>query len=257
MSDQNSLTRCPMATDSAQLRAHATALTQYATRNEAFSCFLYAATQHLAPSAASPSAVSTAATTWLAPRSETAAVARTHWLLDEINLRPDGASAAATLLSWRERIDPKDAVIGIVGIAIPGPTLGIIETKKKPKSLMPIITTAQTARNIDSAALATLTIQTSVGLLGQQLRIAGGSAYRLVPELADWCFAEQPTQLAVAPDRATLEALTTHLRAESLPHYRHEGVGEVLAVAICPSVERDLLAQYPIEDLSEATEKPA
>lgn len=257
MSDQKSLTRCPIAAESAQLCAHATALTQYATKDAAFSRFLYAATEQLAASSASSGSHSATAPTWLVPRSAAAAVARTHWLLDELALRPDGETAAATLLSWRERIDPKDAVIGIVGIAIPGPTLGIIQTKKKPKSVMPIITTAQTARSTDPASLATLSIQTSVGLLGQQLRVAGGSAYRLVPELADWCFALQPTQLAAVPDRAMLEALITHLRSESLPHYCHEKAGEVLAVAICPSVERDLLAQYPLEDLSETTDEPA
>lgn len=253
MLEHNHLQRCPVVTESTLLTAHATALTQYATGDEAFARFLVTITADLEPSAASPHTVTASAVTWLAPRSTAAAVARTHWLLGEIALRPDGAAAAAVLTAWRERIDPREAVIGIVGIAIPGPTLGIITTKKKPKSIMPIVTTALTARHTDAAHLATLAIQTSVGLLGQQLRLAGGSAYRLVPELADWCFTEQQTQLVVAPNHTTLEILAQHLAAASLPHYRHEVGGEIVAVAICPSVERDLLAQYPIEDLADAT----
>lgn len=75
-----------------------------------------------------------APSTYTIPTNQPAAVRIAHWLMQELVEQPEAYAARGTLAIWANSYqEPKNLVLGIVGLAIIGPTLGLIKKKKRGK----------------------------------------------------------------------------------------------------------------------------
>ena len=229
-----------------KLSHQAAALVAYAETNSEFANILYTYTKQFI-NLQKPTTVVTPSPYLFPIDTETAAV-RTWWLMQEITLlKPKKTEEAqAVLATWAKNYEaPKDLVLGIVGLAIIGPTLGLIKKRKKGKSQMKVILNQHELKQSQKYIL-DLILEASTGLLGNELAAVSGQANRLDPELADWLFAEHDTATSNATDRE-IQKILTDLQAESLPHFVTKRDNAISAIAIAPSVSYEFLANRDTE----------
>ena len=68
------------------------------------------------------------------PTDQADAMLTAHWIMRVVQSHPEYRTTAKHLAHWVQNYEsPKDVVLGIVGLAVIGPTLGIVNTKKKKK----------------------------------------------------------------------------------------------------------------------------
>lgn len=185
---------------------------------------------------------------YLEPRNRDIALRRALWLQQELQLaNPRTTQTARELLvSFVRHSDiPQDIILGIVGMAIIGPTLGLVEKKKKKKSQMRIVLhySYQDAPLAQSLSVAH---RASTSLLGNQLAAVRGNANRLDPELADWLYTDQEVRLFTS-NYGQLAELNQLLNAERLPHFTLHTDGLVDAIAIAPAVNETLTVGDPLD----------
>ncbi len=177
----------------------------------------------------------------LVPSDASWAAARAAWLFQELHTQREENVRAAknTLLAWaRDYPEPQDIVIGIVGLAIIGPTLGIVKkTKRKKKNLRVVLDAALSAES--TARQLAIAQEAATALLATELATVGGNAYRLDPETAEWLFTDQETKLHQQDQRA-LRDTAAWLQAEALPHHALYQDGHLYALAVAPSVHEDV-----------------
>lgn len=225
----------------AWLLSHASALISYAASDEAFAESLAA---HVRERNWRPTEVPINERTsiYLWPKDRIAAIQNTHWLLAELDRKIDAIYARGILATYAmEHESPQDLVLGIVGVAIIGPTLGLIQKKKKQKSFLPVVIEEHWVQAHTPAQLTGLTLQLSHAIVASELRLAGGDAYRLHPDTAAWCLEEPLTKLYAA-NKTTFRKLRTETHNESLPH---QTKGQ-LALALSPTVDNDFLGQFAL-----------
>jgi len=218
-----------------KLSHYAATLVSYAKTNEEFAGVLYAHTKQFLTEPYD--IIDTYSSKYLRPGSFQIAENRLQWLEREITLHESRQTkeAKAVLATWAKDYEsPEDLVLGIVGLAIIGPTLGLIKKKKKRKSQMKVVINASEF-NKDQLHVLALALSASTGLLGNELATVGGHAYRLDPELADWLFAEHDTLTSEATADQLRQLIST-LQSESLPHFILKTEGIIQAIAIAPSV---------------------
>lgn len=216
-------------------------LLTFARTNEAFARHLYQATCHLS----TPHAYHTdgIATPWYAVATEAAAVTRLAWLMEELpHLAPETYhEVVGRFVAFQKDYEPKALVLGIVGLAIIGPTLGLIKTKKKTRNTMRILVADTYLATASPAALARTATTLSTKLLAQELERAGGNAYRLEPDLAEWCFTDQQTEIATLPNEATLTAAVTYLQDNNLLYTALSSEEHLIGCALAPAIHESIL----------------
>lgn len=181
---------------------------------------------------------------YLMPTSQADAVATAAWILNSLDQFTSASHTRGLLTAWaQEYEDPKDLIIGIVGLAIIGPTLGIIK-RKKDRSHLQIIISEKWKGFSDAKQLATLVQQISQKVVANELRLASGDAYRLHPDTAAWCLEDPLTTIHVT-DAATLRDLQKVVYTENLSHATLPRT----TVAISPSVNKTLLDSFSMRDL--------
>lgn len=219
------------------LSQHARALILFAEREPEFAHFLKAQIDFAGLTTQDTTTEASSDTHHLLPISIEHAYERAIWLLQELQQRPrlEAVAGTAELVSWaREYQAPKDQIFGIVGIAIIGPTLGLIKKKKKKKSMVRVVLSEKIATGA-ARQIAQTAQEASLGLLSTELATVQGNAYRLEPELAEWLFAEHETNLTKLSTQE-LTDLANWLTAEQLPHYTLTKDEQVVAIAVAPSV---------------------
>ena len=222
-----------------KLTHHAAALVAFANSNQEFAILLYTHAHSLKTN--EENEVATTPSAWLIPKSYDVAERRLLWLMQEITLAsPKKTKEAQSIFSsWaKEHKEPQAIVLGIVGVAVIGPTLGLIKKKKKGRSQMRVLLNKKETSKGPKHVLE-LTLQACNSLLGNELANVGGQAYRLDPELADWLFAEHDTITKTTTDRELKETLTI-LKNESLLHFVIKADDVIQAIAIAPSVSDNL-----------------
>ena len=225
-----------------KLAQHAVSLTTYAERDQAFAQSLYLSILHyLDDTTVRTTPEIPFVSVWLQPEDNETATARTAWLLHELQVRPTGETYVprAILKTWADRyVAPKDIAIGIVGIAIIGPTLGIVKkTKRKKKSLRVVMDQSLLTEPVRTQLA--VSHEASTALLADSLLAVEGQAFRLEPDLAEWLFSEQQIKLSTLPSGELYDTLTW-LQAEELPVRALHRDGHLVAVAVAPSVRDDL-----------------
>lgn len=128
----------------------------------------------------------------LMPSDFQTAVEKTDWLIKTIKItETEGKKVLYVLKSQVKPADlnsPQSLVIGIVGMALPGPTLGVISTKKKKR--MSIIVDKKFAQE-NKIEFANTVIKVSHELLKKELIKSNKDIESLDPDIADWFFGDK------------------------------------------------------------------
>ena len=226
------------------LLSHASALVSYAASDEAFAESL---ATHVRERNWRHTEIDITPRTsiYLWPKDRTAAVQNAHWLLTELDRRPDAIYTKGMLATYALEFEsPQDVVLGIVGIAIIGPTLGLIQKKKKKKSHLSIVIDDTWLKTHSQRQLVSLSLELAHSVIADELRLAAGDAYRLHPDTAAWCLEEPLTKL-YSSSKANLKRIKSEATVEALPHQLKGGA----AIAFSPAVDDDFLTQFKIKAL--------
>ncbi|PLX22207.1 hypothetical protein C0584_00430 [Candidatus Parcubacteria bacterium] len=121
----------------------------------------------------------------LMPSSTDMAIRKFDWLLELEN-----EEALAPLISWSKSYEDEQAknlVVGIVGMAIPGVTLGIIKKRFTMNFLIK-------KSSVKKSALVNIGIKSSTNLLSRCIKKVNGNTNKLEPELYDWLHGDRDVQ---------------------------------------------------------------
>ncbi len=184
----------------------------------------------------------------LMPQSREEAVAIAHWLLQTLDGKRAFNSHKTVLATWAHDYEsPKDLLFGIVGLAVIGPTLGLINRKKDLARLQVVIN--KTWRETHSPEdLAQLVLETSHQVVAKELRMVGGNAYALHPDTAEWCLGKPHTRLYIA-EESEIHLITVTAAAEHLSHHNNKADKELVAVALSPAVNDTFLQEFSLTEM--------
>jgi len=169
------------------------------------------------------------------------AVRVTHWLMQELDEQPEAYAARGALATWASTYkEPKNLVLGIVGLAIIGPTLGLIENKKKKTTKLQLVVDETWARSFTPTELVEKTHEISQAVIAKELRSARGRLECLHPDTADWCMAGSGTKLHTLPHNQ-VELICTTLASEQLSHIALYHKDKLVAIGISPSISDQLV----------------
>lgn len=179
--------------------------------------------------------------TYAIPTNQLDAVRVTHWLMQELEEQPEAYTARGALATWAATYkEPKNLVLGIVGLAIIGPTLGLIENKKKKKTKLQLVIDADWATSFTPDVLVEKTHELSQAVIAKELRSARGKLECLHPDTADWCMAGSGTKLYTLPE-SDIALIFATLAAEQLSHIALYHKDKVVAIGISPSIDDRLV----------------
>jgi len=218
--------------------ALADALLCYARNNERFAHTLLKLLKRLPSSnQAYPPLAAREGIQILIPSEAHAATRRAEWLISRIveNSIPGAQKALAMLTAYaaeKPAEDSKQLIIGIVGFAIPGITLGYWDKKER----MLIIVRRDLADNATFDVSRSVT-QASIGVLQRAFEMAGGDARKLEPEIADWFFGERGITFCAA-DPAELSHIVYEVQSLDIIHSVMEKEAKPAVVAISPVINR-------------------
>jgi hypothetical protein len=179
---------------------------------------------------------------YIYPESQADAVTIARWVIHSLQRHPEYMAVRGALSHWAQNYEsPKDLVLGIVGLAIIGPTLGIISSKKKKKRKSQLIIEETYFRSLSKTKLATLSTQLTQTVIARETQLAGGNVYNLHPDSAAWCIEEAVT--AIYTDSAeNIALLLKTVATENLSHATEKNAaGKIQAIVIAPSVNDSLV----------------
>ena len=189
------------------------------------------------------------ASKYLIPETQREAVATAHWLITTLQSQPSAKTARGTLQSFaRQYVNPKNIVIGIVGVAIIGPTLGLIEQKKKKKPKAMLVFAEDFYNQLSLKDRVGYAIELTQTVIAKELRLAGGTITRLHPDTATWVMSEPLTRTSTAT-QAELQYLVETARDEQLSHIVRSNERGVVAVAISPRVNENFVDDFEVFDI--------
>ena len=173
----------------------------------------------------------------LLPLNYKAALRRTDWLISKINhhSNPETALASTILKNWsREQtlVDPKQLIVGIIQVAIPGITLG----KFNDKFPMTVIIRKDLAGDPDLNISHQIS-KASLGVLAKALDLASGNAKKLEPEIADWFF-DAKKLLFYSAEENELTNIVLELHSHGITHTAIRDNENISVLAISPAVNR-------------------
>lgn len=173
----------------------------------------------------------------LTPTTRTKAITTANWLLNDLDTRTDARISRSTLTTWAKDFEsPKDLLFGIIGLAVIGPTLGLISSKKKRRSHLQIVIDEKTYGSLTKLEVTKTSQKLSMEVLAKELRLVGGNVFNLHPDTAEWCLAEPATKI-FTDTRSGLSELAAAAKAEGLSHsVAHNKKGKLIAIALSPSV---------------------
>lgn len=173
----------------------------------------------------------------LCPQNEIQAERRIEWLVRTQNKR-----ALALLESVYN--EPKDVLFGIIGLAIIGPTLGLIK-KRRVRNQMPVIISEEnsTERTPDAAI-----VQAPLSVFEHELERAGNNMRLLEPDTHDWFKGDKSIALYKTSPR-TIDSIKETLARLDIVHAEKDA-GTVRVLAISPSVSSSFLeSEWGLEAL--------
>jgi hypothetical protein len=184
------------------------------------------------------------------PDNQESAVAHTRWLLQ--TLKHDAKQFPYTKSILAEFAGhyhaPKDQVFGIIGIAIIGPTLGLIKKKKKKKSQLRVIVDAAWYKNLSTKEKIDTVQAAALRAAAHELSRAGGDTNRLHPDTAEWLMAEHETAVYQA-DTSELQTVNAALHTDNLIYTTQKTANVVNMLTISPSTNQDFIYQFNLKRL--------
>ena len=221
-------------------------LINYAGRSKIFAAILHELAVKINISSVANSESTQKPVSLFEPVDLTTATSRATWVVKCLEEELPGTVFARNRLArWAGDKSfelPHMVIIGIVGVAIPGITLGLIKRRME----MPIIIRAEAAQNLGLELSQRIT-QASHDVLKNALVLAGGDMKMIEPELADWFFGEK-TLTCYTASREEMERMQTELVSSDLPHGNADLNGELTVLALSPSINLfNLRSDYNIE----------
>ncbi|MGM0482352.1 MAG: hypothetical protein ACQEP6_00605, partial [Patescibacteria group bacterium] len=228
---------------------HACSLIAFAEKNRLFSEFLRTYIDiYLSEYSAGQLEFSDNFSKSIVPEDIQSARERTMWLLNEISLEEEKISAGWILKTWQEtRNEPQDVVLGIVGLAIIGPTLGIVNKKKKVNSMQIIFSKNDLEKSSTSECI-NLAHSASMKLISNSLELVDGDFHRLEPDLQYWFISDQSLSLGVIKNKNLLD-ISKKLNENGILHYFHKNSNGMSALCISPAVRFNIYNDLNAERL--------
>ena len=159
-----------------------------------------------------------------------------------LDAHPEYKTTRGILTSFAANYEsPKDLVIGIVGVAIIGPTLGVIKSTKRKRGHMQIIIDQDWHAKSTETERIELIQTMSQKVIAKELGYASGHAYHLHPDSAEWCLSDPVTKVHAEPN-IQLQTITDTARTENLSHtciYTPDK--QLRAVAVSPAVHDEFV----------------
>lgn len=167
----------------------------------------------------------------LVPKNPWAARQQAKWVASQVKTgsHPQADKLIQSWIAKRPYEDPKSIVVGIVGLAIPGPTLGLIEDD--PKSLCVIRLDAAEDKNVFAESAG----QASLGLISRALYSADGEARNMEPVFGHWFFGSQSIDFCATD--FSLEKIREAFIDNGILHSSVEHSGEVVCLMITPAAD--------------------
>jgi len=186
------------------------------------------------------------ASPYITPTNQPEAIRTAAWLLDTLDSHPEYLHTQGKLALWADTYEePKNLVLGIVGLAIIGPTLGLIDTKKKKKPKLQLVVDKDWVQTLSAEQLTEKTHEISQNLIAKELRAAKGQLSNLHPDTADWCLGGATTKL-YRSDRDNIAELALIATEDNLSHVLYKKGKYIVALAASPSV-RDNFVDEVVE----------
>lgn len=168
----------------------------------------------------------------LFPESEETAEKRVDWLINQLAEKSimQSEEAAMLLQSWANSSAnlQRQVIIGIVGLAIPGVTLGRISRRKT----MSVVIREDLATEKIAALTKTIS-QTSLDVFKIHLDLAGENIRQLEPDVADWFFGEREILFYKAKGRE-MESIKKTLVELGVPHSERNWCEKMAVLAVSP-----------------------
>lgn len=224
------------------LFAHITGLLAFAKTHDAFSESFAAAIQK--QNWVAGTAIESGLCNYTTPHSLPDAVDTTHWILNTLQTHPEYTHTRGALASWAQQFEsPKDVVLGIVGVAIIGPTLGLISSKKKKKRKAQLVIETEYYQSLSKNELAILTTALTQALLATEIKLAGGNVYNLHPDSAAWCIEDAITAIYTdsADNIRSLHKIATEESASCITQKGSNNNIQILVIS--PSVNDSLVEE--------------
>lgn len=222
-------------------------LVQYAKQNSQFGESLAAQIQERQWGTVSAVQIGFETPSSVTPTYQTQALSTARWILAQLDQHSEDRVLRNSLATWsRTYQDPKDLIIGIVGLAIIGPTLGLIENTKKTKSHMQVIVNEQTYVTMTPRSCAELVQEVSMQLLARELKLARGNIQNLHPDTAQWCLGDPATKIYTATEKELGELAEAALD-EQLSIISKTTKDVFAAVAISPAVHDRFVEDFTVD----------
>lgn len=181
---------------------------------------------------------------YLVPSDREEAIGIAAWLLNTLpELTTRDAREAVTLARvWAKNFtEPKAVVLGIIGVAIIGPTFGLIKKKKEKNSVMRVVMAKSHFDSLNKKGLTAFIAKHTGVQLASELKNAGGNAMQLHPETFDWTFSDHEVEL-YTHTKTGLQSSIKELKDENLSHTLIKKDNKVIGVVISPMVNDDFIA---------------
>ena len=219
----------------------ASALIEYAKTDAIFAESLADSIQQLPWYRTGISYKENTASEFLTIENQQEAVVNTNWLLQSLPETKQQTGTTELLSSWANQYEsPNNLAIGIIGIMIMGPTLGILEkTKKKKRSHLQIVIEDKLYKSLSKIKLAELTQKLSMQLMASELKLSKGNAYSLHPDSAQWCLEESATKIFV-DSKENIQEISKVAENDNLSFFK-EKTRAGWVIAISPSVNDSLI----------------
>jgi hypothetical protein len=169
---------------------------------------------------------------YIMPSSTDMALRRLDYVLSEYG---DQESVLAPLYGWAKSLEdemPKNIVVGLVGMAIPGPTMGII---KKRYNMNFLVTDFN---KICKEDLVKKGLDASFSIVASNIKKKKGDANRLEPELYDWLFGDREISFYQA-SADKLEEVKSELVESGLSFAEMKNEDRFIGLALSPVVDRE------------------
>ena len=230
-----------------QLLGHVRGLLEYAKTDAKFACSLayYVQSKKWHDEKVKESNL---VSRYLIPQTQTEAIQTANWALQRLDKNPETKYSRGLLSTWAQDFEsPKDLVFGIVGLAIIGPTLGIIKKNKNVLSQLQIVINKSWYENHSAKEVASFVQKISMGVIAKELRLAGGSVLNLHPDTAAWCLEEPLTKIYLS-SQTELKSIEKTVQAENLSHQLNKKDDLTIAVAISPTVNDNFVTDFEIKE---------
>lgn len=157
---------------------------------------------------------------------------RIDWLLKNYhdNNGPEFKKAVQILAAGvRDKTyeSPSQIVVGVVGMAIPGPTLGKLFKKR----IMDVFVTGSIAQK---EKLASAVAQATHKALLSAVTLAGGEIKNIDPDMAEWFFGEKAIKIRYTDDKKINE-IKKELNETNIPYGEIKYLDRTIALAASPA----------------------